>query len=93
MTYFGFGPATTINMKRIITIIIVFLSGFSPFEIIAQNTIDPARIEFKRQAVQRFISDPAQSILLSRLDPSSVEAYLRACKNKSHGKFYAENRG
>lgn len=60
-------------MNRTVIIIIFFLSSqFTPSRLIAQNNIHLANIEFKRQGVQRLIFDPAQSILLSRLNPSSI---------------------
>ena len=60
-------------MNRVVIIIIIwFLFEFSPSKLIAQNKIDPANIEFKRQGVQRLIFDPMQSIPLSKLNPSGV---------------------
>ena len=60
-------------MNRIVVIIFfLILSKFMPSRLIAQDKIHPANIEFKRQGVQRLIFDPAQSILLSRLNPSAL---------------------
>lgn len=63
---------TLLDCRYRFVISILLLFAFSLSTLKAQHRIHPSTIKFIRQGVQRLIFDPQQSILLAKLDPSTI---------------------